>query len=146
MQERSGVTTFAIQACISIVVGERQVGEGAGATPPMVRFRGIFGISFLRVNINTLLCNPNLIHSENPFSLFSWMQAINRTILNLHVLLSHFSYFSPLNCCTDHNMQHISTTGILTQVQTGTKATQAMHKQAFRVSSISKTTSIDWYR
>ena len=32
--------------------------------------KGIFGISFIRVSINTLLCNPNLIHSENPLSLF----------------------------------------------------------------------------
>ena len=33
----------------------------------VVRFRGIFEILFLRVSINTLLYNPNLVHSESHF-------------------------------------------------------------------------------
>ena len=46
---------------------DRLVGAGG-----VVRFRGIFGISFLRVSINTLLCYSNLIYSENLLSLFLW--------------------------------------------------------------------------
>ena len=45
---------------------------GVGGNTLVVRFRGIFKISFLRVSINTLLCNLNLIHNENLLSLFSW--------------------------------------------------------------------------
>ena len=47
-------------------VNDRLGGRVRGATLPAVWFKGIFGISFLRVSINTLLCNPNLIHSKNP--------------------------------------------------------------------------------
>ena len=51
---------FVIQACTSFVMG-RMIGWGVwGATLPTIRFKGIFGISFLGVSINTLLCNPNL--------------------------------------------------------------------------------------
>ena len=40
----------------------RTIGWGYGS--------GVFlEFSFLRVNLNTLLCNPNLIHSENPLFL-----------------------------------------------------------------------------
>ena len=46
--EQSGVTTFSIQACTSLVVGGMIGWGGAGG------FKGIFGISFLRVSINTL--------------------------------------------------------------------------------------------
>ena len=48
---------FVIQACTPFVMG-RMIGWGA--MPPTVWFRGIFEISFLRVSINILLCNPNL--------------------------------------------------------------------------------------
>ena len=45
-----GAKAFAIQACTSFVV-RRMIGWGL---PPAVRFKGIFGISFLRFSINTL--------------------------------------------------------------------------------------------
>lgn len=35
---------------------------------PMVQFMSIFRISFQMVNINTILCNPNLIYSKSIFS------------------------------------------------------------------------------
>ena len=47
--EQSGVTTFSIQACTSLVMGG-MIGWGGGAGG----FKGIFGISFLKVSINTL--------------------------------------------------------------------------------------------
>ena len=56
----SRVTTFVIQICISFVVG-RTISVALRGT-----VQGYFwNFSFLRININTLLCNFNLIHSEN---------------------------------------------------------------------------------
>ena len=62
--------TFAIQACIFIVKGERQVwggggGLGEGNTPSWYSSGVFLEFQYLRVSINTFLCNTTFGYSES---------------------------------------------------------------------------------
>ena len=55
-----------------------EANDRLGGCLPWYGLGAFLEFSFLRVNINTLLGNPNLIYSENPLSLFRGRKQLDK--------------------------------------------------------------------